>query len=136
MKKYLPIFYFLFSFFPLTALAVGFTNPLGNVTVSGILTRLITFILSFVVLLAIAGIVYGGFTYITSFGNDQRVAQAKKIILWAIVGLIVVVLSQLMVGLVGNLLGGGGTGKNPARLVPGGGQQAPAGELPPGRAPN
>lgn len=96
--------YFLFSLLPLAAQAQGFEDPLKGLDPESAILKLIAFILGFVVLLAILGVVYGGFTYITAYGNDQRVGQAKKIIFWSIMGLIVVVMSQLLVGLVGSAL--------------------------------
>ena len=42
-------------------------------------------------------IIVGGFRYITSGGNDQNVASAKNTILYAIIGLVIVALAQLIV---------------------------------------
>lgn len=42
-------------------------------------------------------IIVGGFRYITSGGNDTSVTSAKNTILYAIIGLIVVALAQLIV---------------------------------------
>ena len=42
-------------------------------------------------------IIYGGFKYITSGGNDGSVSSAKNTILYAVIGLIVVALAQLIV---------------------------------------
>lgn len=82
-----------------------FTNPLGdNATVEGALTGLIWFMLSFIGLLALAGIIYGGIRIITGFGNQSSVEQGKKVIFYAIVGLILTALSALIVGLVANAI--------------------------------
>lgn len=54
-------------------------------------------------LLAIAGtvavlfIIIGGFQYITSAGNPDNVGKAKNTILYAIIGLVVVILSYAVV---------------------------------------
>lgn len=42
-------------------------------------------------------IIYGGFRYITSAGNDSSVTSAKNTILYAIIGLVVVAISQILV---------------------------------------
>jgi hypothetical protein len=42
-------------------------------------------------------IIYGGFKYITSGGEQGRVANAKSTVLYAVVGLAVAALAQLMV---------------------------------------
>ncbi len=56
-----------------------------------------------VVLLQIAGIlavffiVLSGFNYIKAFGQEEEIAKAKKGMTWAIIGLIVVILSYAIV---------------------------------------
>jgi hypothetical protein len=42
-------------------------------------------------------IIYGGFRYITSAGNDANVTSAKNTILYAIIGLVIVALAQVIV---------------------------------------
>lgn len=45
-------------------------------------------------------IIYGGFRYITSGGNDTGVKDAKNTILYAIIGLVIVALAQIIVNFV------------------------------------
>lgn len=45
-------------------------------------------------------IIYGGFRYITSGGDSGKVGSAKNTIIYAIIGLIIVALAQLIVNLV------------------------------------
>lgn len=45
-------------------------------------------------------IIYGGFRYITSGGDSGRVGNAKNTLIYAIIGLIVVALAQLIVNVV------------------------------------
>ena len=47
-------------------------------------------------------IIYGGFRYITSGGNDTGVKDAKNTILYAIIGLVIVALAQIIVNFVLN----------------------------------
>ena len=51
---------------------------------------------------AVIMIIVGGFRYITISGNEQAVSSAKKTILYALVGLAVAVLAQLIVQFVLN----------------------------------
>lgn len=90
-----------------SALAQGssFTNPLGDTTFAGIIQTGIRFLLSLVGLLALAAIVWGGVLYIVSVGNDQYIKQAKTVIFWAVVGLIVVALAYVIIGTVSSFLG-------------------------------
>lgn len=62
-------------------------------TVAGILN-----VLSIVIgVVAVIMIIIGGFRYVVSAGNEQSVAGAKRTILYAIVGLLVVALAQVIV---------------------------------------
>ncbi len=55
-------------------------------------------ILSIIVgIVAVIMIVYGGFRYITSGGDSGNVTNAKNTILYAIIGLIIVALAQVIV---------------------------------------
>jgi hypothetical protein len=46
---------------------------------------------------AVIMIIYGGFRYITSGGDSNRVGSAKNTLIYAIIGLIIVALAQLIV---------------------------------------
>jgi len=46
---------------------------------------------------AVIMIVYGGFRYITSGGDSGRVGNAKNTLIYAIVGLVIVALAQIIV---------------------------------------
>lgn len=50
--------------------------------------------------ISIIMIIYGGFRYITSGGDSGRVGNAKNTLLYAIIGLIIVALAQLIVNFV------------------------------------
>ena len=51
---------------------------------------------------AIIMLIYGGFRYITSGGESGRVGNAKNTIIYAIIGLVIVALAQLIVHFVLN----------------------------------
>ncbi len=48
-------------------------------------------------MVAVIMIIVGGLRYITSGGSDTSVTSAKNTILYAIIGLIIVALAQIMV---------------------------------------
>jgi hypothetical protein len=48
-------------------------------------------------IVAVIMIIVGGFRYITSGGNDASVTAAKNTILYAVIGLVVVALAQVLV---------------------------------------
>ncbi|MBI4225830.1 hypothetical protein HY612_01835 [Candidatus Roizmanbacteria bacterium] len=51
-------------------------------------------------LLLLVMLLYGGFTLITAGGNPENVAKAQKIMTFAILGLVIVILSFLAVKLI------------------------------------
>ena len=68
------------------------------------LKRLINIISAIIGVVAVIMIIFGGFRYVTSGGNDSSVTSAKNTILYAIIGLIIVALAQLLVRFVLNLV--------------------------------
>ncbi len=65
--------------------------------------KLVVSILSFIVgLAAVIMIIVGGFKYITSSGDSSNISSAKSTILYAIVGLVIAVLAQVIVRFVLN----------------------------------
>jgi hypothetical protein len=70
------------------------------------LLDLINFVLAIVGIIAVAVLIYGGFRYITSIGNEEAVAEAKKTLIYAIVGLVVIGLSAVLVNFVIRGVGG------------------------------
>lgn len=83
-----------------------FENPLGDViTIDKFLTNITTFLLGATGLIAMLAVVWGGLQYILSFGNEQKISAAKRVIFWAIGGMVVVGLSYAILRSVASLLG-------------------------------
>jgi len=75
------------------------TKP-GNVNQSnlGTIGNKIVNIFSIIVgIVAIIMLIYGGFRYITSGGASERVSNAKNTIIYAVIGLVIVALAQVIV---------------------------------------
>lgn len=79
-------------------------TPDGNCTVNNSsnditqkIRHLINVMSAIVGIVAVAMIIFGGFRYVTSGGNDTSVTSAKNTILYAIIGLIIVAMSQILV---------------------------------------
>jgi len=62
-----------------------------------VLATIINWLLSMVALLAMVALIWGGIMYILSLGDESRATTAKKIILYAIVGLVVVIVSFVII---------------------------------------
>ncbi len=54
-------------------------------------------------ILAVVVLVYGGIQYITSQGNSNKTSRAKNTIMYAIIGLVVIVLAALITAFVTNI---------------------------------
>jgi hypothetical protein len=66
-------------------------------TPNNLIKRIVDFFSLIVGAVSIIMIIYGGFKYITSAGNDSNVGAAKNTILYALIGLIIVALAQVIV---------------------------------------
>lgn len=94
------------TLFNLTAVATGLeAQPIssidektgGETSLRGLVLTIVDYFLGFLGLLAVIMVVYGGVTYVSSAGNDEAVGKAKKIIMYALIGIIVILLSIVVV---------------------------------------
>lgn len=105
------------SFAPVVQ-AQGFISPTDNPSAVSTATggqgsfrqlalTIVNFFLTFLGLIAVVMIIYGGFLYVTAAGNQEKIESAKKIIMYAVVGIVVILLSFAIVN---TILGAGGGG--------------------------
>jgi len=69
----------------------------ANTKINDIVHTVVNLLSAIVGIVAVIMIIIGGFRYITSGGNDTSVTAAKNTILYAIIGLVVVALAQIIV---------------------------------------
>lgn len=94
----------------------GITNPLqGSKTITDVLKKVINWMLGLVGFLALIAIIIGGARMIIDFGNEDQVKKAKATILWAVIGLAVVILSYAIINIVTSEILG--TGNGPAAFT-------------------
>ena len=75
------------------------------------IVNFLEFILTFLGLIAIAFIIYAGFLLVVAGGDEEQVGKAKKIILYAGIGIIVILFSYAIVQFFVSIgLGSGGSG--------------------------
>jgi amino acid transporter len=72
-------------------------NDDGTTTANNIVSDVVNLLSAIVGVLAVIMIIYAGFRYVTSGGREDAVKGAKNTILYAIIGLVVVALSQIIV---------------------------------------
>jgi len=95
-----------FSLIPMTASA-AITTITGSQTLAQIIGKVITWILAFVGVLAVLMLIIGGVRYVISAGNPAQTEGAKKTIIYALVGIVIVILAVILVNAVSGLFGGG-----------------------------
>lgn len=93
MLKYLEV----------TAKAAGFGEPKDLVEIIG---AIIGAFLSLLGIIFIVLIIYGGFLWMTSAGNENQVARARLTIQRAIVGVIIIICSYAITAFVFNAVSG------------------------------
>ncbi len=72
-------------------------NTTGTTEANGLIKNIINIFSLVVGVVAVLMIIVGGFRYITSGGNDGNVGNAKNTILYAVIGLVIVALAQIIV---------------------------------------
>lgn len=106
MKKYLSFFLlFIFSFFlASTVLAdtVNLVNPLGEEikTPQALIGRIINAVMGLIGSIALLMFIYGGFTWLVSGGNSEKVKKGKDILIWSAIGLVIIFSSYALVNFV------------------------------------
>ena len=69
----------------------------GEGSIRALALRIVNYFLTFLGIVAVMMIIFGGVTYITAAGKQESVDNAKKIILYALVGIIIILLSFAIV---------------------------------------
>ena len=70
---------------------------------------LATWLLNIAIPIAVAMIVYAGVMFLTSRGDTTKVAQAKKILLYAVIGLAIILIGKGFITLIESVLNLGAT---------------------------
>jgi len=104
MKKFvfIALLAVVFSMMALPALALdvglnyGTATGLGSTDIRTGVMSVIRVLLGFLGIIAIVIILYGGFTWLISAGNEEKVGQAKKILSAGIIGLIIIFVSYAL----------------------------------------
>lgn len=101
----------------LTGIEFGEGTGLSQVDPRIVAARVIRAILGFLGILAVGLIIYGGWMYMTSEGNEEKMEKAKKLLRNAVIGLIVIlsafgIASFILSRLLSATGGGGGGGSN------------------------
>ncbi len=80
----------------------GATSAWGGSLRQAILAT-INFFLYFLGVIATGMVIYGGYLYITSMGEDSKMEEGKKVLTYAAIGIIMILLSFAIVNTITNL---------------------------------
>ncbi|MFA6591505.1 MAG: IPT/TIG domain-containing protein [Patescibacteria group bacterium] len=93
---------------------VGDATGLGNTDPKIIVARIIRTAISFLGVVAVVIVLYGGFVWMTAAGDEKKVGRAKKILIGGAIGLVIILLSWSIVSFILSALlsatGAGGAG--------------------------
>jgi len=80
-------------------------NAAAQGTLGDNIAQIINYFLGMLGLVAVAMLIYAGVLMVTAQGNDEGIDKAKKIITYAVIGIVVIVLSFTIVQFVTSVLG-------------------------------
>lgn len=66
------------------------TDPLAGKNLTSLIASVVEYALDLVGIIAVAMLVYGGFLYITSAGDETKAKQATATLTYAVIGIVVV----------------------------------------------
>jgi hypothetical protein len=103
----------LLSVVPMTAFAAlgDEANPFKDLPPDGnikpLVVKIVNYALTFLGIVAVMMIIYAGIRYVTSAGKQESIDTAKKIILYSLIGIVIILLSYAIVNTVIGAAAGG-----------------------------
>jgi hypothetical protein len=84
---------------------VEIQNPIQAGSFEDIINSIINFIFKIAIILAPLMVIVSGFLFVTSAGDPKKITQAKNILIYAAVGLLIVLLSKGILAIIKQILG-------------------------------
>lgn len=96
------------------AIATPDCNQLGGVRctqtdLQGVIITVLNYAIGLAFLIAVFFLVLGGFRYMTSAGNEETAGKGKKTIINALIGIVIIILSYVIVGIVSKTISNAGS---------------------------
>ena len=82
------------------------TNPLEFDTIESLLDKIADILFTYSIPLLVIMIIIGAFYLITAGGSPEKIKTGKKVITWAIIGFVVILIAGSIASLIRNLLEG------------------------------
>ena len=90
---------------PLRSLAaVKIENPLGTADFKTVIVRIADFFVAIAIPLTTLMIIFAAYLYLTGGANPDQIKKAHKVIIWAIVGLVVILIAASVSTLIETVL--------------------------------
>ncbi len=114
MRKAIRVLFSFCALLPTTVLAAGFglddaANKAGyneSATIAGAVSGILTAAFSLIGLLFLGMMLYGGYEWMSSMGEEEKVETGKKTIIWATFGLVVILGAYAITHFIIKKLGG------------------------------
>ncbi|MCK4592213.1 hypothetical protein KAT63_02095 [Candidatus Parcubacteria bacterium] len=84
--------------------SIYISNPIATSDFSVLVSNFLKWILSVAGALTLLMLVTGGVFYVTSSGNEQKIETAKKMIIWTILGLMLILASYSIIVVLDKIL--------------------------------
>lgn len=88
--------------------AAGDPIPMGSTDISTFFDEfcnISNWIFAFALVAAVIAIIFSGVAFFTSGGDASKVAQARKFLTWALVGVAIAILAKALVAVIGSFVG-------------------------------
>lgn len=72
----------------------------GATSLRQLVLTIVNYVLTFLGVIAVLMIIYGGMLYVTAAGQQEKVDKGKKILMYTIIGIIIIMLSFVIVNAV------------------------------------
>lgn len=106
MRKKILLFVLIGLILPVICLGqvIKIENPLEAETFEELIDSIINFILKIAIVIAPIMIIVSGFYFVTAAGDPEKIKTAKRIILYTMIGLIIVILAEGLISMLGEVL--------------------------------
>ncbi len=97
-----------FLVLPLVAMAAMEPVPSTALSLENVYTKfveLMKYVFIFAIVLAVIMMIWGGISYMTASGDDEKIKTAKKRIIWGVIGAAIVIGAWTLVTILARFLG-------------------------------
>lgn len=89
---------------PETSLGVQLKNPLKETSLIGFFNTILDVLLVFAVPIIVFFIIYAGFQYVMAQGNSEKVTNANRALLYAVVGGVIILGAKVLLSVIGGTI--------------------------------